>query len=183
MNSAGYTPEEPIAAIATALAPAALGIVRCSGKGVIELLAPLFSRPKALLEAEGNTIVYGWLTEPAAGQGAVGRRIDQVLVSVFRSPRSFTGEDMVEISCHGGPGMVTGILRLLTSHGFRAAQPGEFTFRSFINGKADLTRAEAVQEIIAAKVGLQEGWQVACFRSWTKLKAFYGKPWRPLKQK
>ena len=157
MNSAGYTPEEPIAAIATALAPAALGIVRCSGKGVIELLAPLFSRPKALLEAAGNTIVYGWLTEPAAGQGAVGRRIDQVLVSVFRSPRSFTGEDMVEISCHGGPGMVTGILRLLTSHGFRAALPGEFTFRSFINGKADLTRAEAVQEIIAAKTDTSRG--------------------------
>ena len=157
MNSAGYTPEEPIAAIATALAPAALGIVRCSGKGVIELLAPLFSRPKALLEAAGNTIVYGWLTEPAAGQGAVGRRIDQVLVSVFRSPRSFTGEDMVEISCHGGPGMVTGILRLLTSHGFRTALPGEFTFRSFINGKADLTRAEAVQEIIAAKTDTSRG--------------------------
>lgn len=157
MNSAGYTPEEPIAAIATALAPAALGIVRCSGKGVIELLAPLFSRPKALLSAEGNTIVYGWLIEPAAGQGAVGRRIDQVLVSVFRSPRSFTGEDMVEISCHGGPGMVTGILRLLTSHGFRAALPGEFTFRSFINGKADLTRAEAVQEIIAAKTDTSRG--------------------------
>lgn len=157
MNSAGYTPEEPIAAIATALAPAALGIVRCSGKGVIELLAPLFSRPKALLEAAGNTIVYGWLIEPAAGQGAVGRRIDQVLVSVFRSPRSFTGEDMVEISCHGGPGMVTGILRLLTSHGFRVALPGEFTFRSFINGKADLTRAEAVQEIIAAKTDTSRG--------------------------
>lgn len=157
MNSAGYTPEEPIAAIATALAPAALGIVRCSGKGVIELLAPLFSRPKALLEAAGNTIVYGWLIEPAAGQGAVGRRIDQVLVSVFRSPRSFTGEDMVEISCHGGPGMVTGILRLLTSHGFRAALPGEFTFRSFVNGKADLTRAEAVQEIIAAKTDTSRG--------------------------
>ena len=157
MNSAGYTPEEPIAAIATALAPAALGIVRCSGKGVIELLAPLFSRPKALLEAEGNTIVYGWLIEPAAGQEAVGRRIDQVLMSVFRSPRSFTGEDMVEISCHGGPGMVTGILRLLTSHGFRAALPGEFTFRSFINGKADLTRAEAVQEIIAAKTDTSRG--------------------------
>ena len=157
MNSAGYTPEEPIVAIATALAPAALGIVRCSGKSVIELLAPLFSRPKALLEAAGNTIVYGWLIEPAAGQEAVGRRIDQVLVSVFRSPRSFTGEDMVEINCHGGPGMVTGILRLLTSHGFRAALPGEFTFRSFINGKADLTRAEAVQEIIAAKTDTSRG--------------------------
>ena len=156
MNTAGYTPEEPIAAIATALAPAALGIVRCTGTGVIELLAKVFSRPQALLSAAGNTIVYGWMVEPvdgteeAAGKTAY-RSIDQVLVSVFRNPRSFTGEDMVEISCHGGPGMVTEIFRLLTSHGFRAALPGEFTFRSFINGKADLTRSEAVHEIIAAK--------------------------------
>lgn len=179
MNAAGYTPEEPIAAIATALAPAALGIVRCSGKGVVELLAPLFSRPKALLEAAGNTMVYGWLVEPAASRrlvepasgdgvegvdacsqpdnGGVGRRIDQVLVAVFRSPRSFTGEDMVEINCHGGPGMVTEIFRLLTSHGFRAALPGEFTFRSFINGKADLTQSEAVQEIISAKTDVGRG--------------------------
>ena len=156
MNAAAYTPEEPIAAIATALAPAALGIVRCTGTGVIELLAKVFSRPQALLSAAGNTIVYGWMVEPvdgaeeAAGKTAC-RSIDQVLVSVFRNPRSFTGEDMVEISCHGGPGMVTEIFRLLTSHGFRAALPGEFTFRSFINGKADLTRSEAVHEIIAAK--------------------------------
>ena len=155
MNAA-YTPEEPIAAIATALAPAALGIVRCTGTGVIELLAKVFSRPQALLSAAGNTIVYGWMVEPvdgaeeAAGKTAC-RSIDQVLVSVFRKPRSFTGEDMVEISCHGGPGMVTEIFRLLTSHGFRAALPGEFTFRSFINGKADLTRSEAVHEIIVAK--------------------------------
>ena len=156
MNTAGYTPEEPIAAIATALAPAALGIVRCTGTGVIGLLSKVFSRPQALLSAAGNTIVYGWMVEPvdgaekAAGETAC-RSIDQVLVSVFRNPRSFTGEDMVEISCHGGPGMVTEIFRLLTSHGFRAALPGEFTFRSFINGKADLTRSEAVHEIIAAK--------------------------------
>lgn len=144
MSPKGYTPEEPIVAIATALAPAALGIIRCSGTGVIELFAKLFSRPKALMAAEGNTIVYGWIVEDD-------RRIDQVLISVFRSPRSFTGEDMVEINCHGGPGMVTEIFRLLTSHGFRAALPGEFTFRSFINGKADLTRSEAVHEIISAK--------------------------------
>ena len=71
MSAAGYTPEEPIAAIATALAPAALGIVRCSGKGVVELLAPLFSRPKALLEAAGNTMVYGWLVEPDASRWLV----------------------------------------------------------------------------------------------------------------
>lgn len=152
MNTAGYTPEEPIAAIATALAPAALGIVRCTGTGVIELLAKVFSRPKALLSAEGNTIVYGWIVEPGDEAGEKEwQPIDQVLVSVFRGPRSFTGEDMVEISCHGGPGMVTEIFHLLTRYGFRAALPGEFTFRSFINGKADLTRSEAVHEIIAAK--------------------------------
>ena len=152
MNTAGYTPEEPIAAIATALAPAALGIVRCTGTGVIELLSKVFSRPQALLSAAGNTIVYGWMVEPGDGAGEKEMQsIDQVLVSVFRGPRSFTGEDMVEISCHGGPGMVTEIFRLLTAHGFRAALPGEFTFRSFINGKADLTRSEAVHEIIAAK--------------------------------
>ena len=152
MSAAAYTPEEPIAAIATALAPAALGIVRCTGTGVIELLSKVFSRPQALLSAAGNTIVYGWMVEPGDGAGETKcRSIDQVLVSVFRGPRSFTGEDMVEISCHGGPGMVTEIFRLLTAHGFRAALPGEFTFRSFINGKADLTRSEAVHEIIAAK--------------------------------
>lgn len=152
MNTTAYTPEEPIAAIATALAPAALGIVRCTGTGVIELLSKVFSRPKALLSAEGNTIVYGWMVEPRDEAGEKEKQsIDQVLVSVFRDPRSFTGEDMVEISCHGGPGMVTEIFRLLTAHGFRAALPGEFTFRSFINGKADLTRSEAVHEIIAAK--------------------------------
>ena len=152
MSAAAYTPEEPIAAIATALAPAALGIVRCTGTSVIELLSKVFSRPQALLSAAGNTIVYGWMVEPGDGAGEKEKQsIDQVLVSVFRGPRSFTGEDMVEISCHGGPGMVTEIFRLLTAHGFRAALPGEFTFRSFINGKADLTRSEAVHEIIAAK--------------------------------
>ncbi|MDY4674712.1 MAG: tRNA uridine-5-carboxymethylaminomethyl(34) synthesis GTPase MnmE [Treponema sp.] len=152
MSAAAYTPEEPIAAIATALAPAALGIVRCTGTGVIELLSKVFSRPQALLSAAGNTIVYGWMVEPGDGAEEKEKQsIDQVLVSVFRGPRSFTGEDMVEISCHGGPGMVTEIFRLLTAHGFRAALPGEFTFRSFINGKADLTRSEAVHEIIAAK--------------------------------
>ena len=140
MTNLKYTPEEPIAAIATALAPAALGIVRASGKQCIELLAKIFSRPKALLEAEGNTIVYGWLPE-----------IDEVLVSVFRAPKSFTGEDMVEISCHGGVHVVQTVYNLLLNSGFRAAEKGEFTFRAYINGKADLTKAEAVREIIDSK--------------------------------
>ena len=132
-----YTPEEPISSIATALAPAALGIVRVSGKGCIELVSKVFSRPRALLEAKGNTIVYGWI-----------QRIDEVMCAVYRAPKSYTGEDMVEIFCHGGPSVVTAIQNLMLRSGFRQANRGEYTFRAYINGKTDLTKAEAVREII-----------------------------------
>ena len=162
-----YTPEEPISSIATALAPAALGIVRVSGKGCIELVSKVFSRPKALLEAPGNTLVYGWILDkegeslplartsllatPSSGEptprNAPGR-IDEVMLAVYRAPKSFTGEDMVEIFCHGGPAVVMAIQNLMLKSGFRQANRGEYTFRAFINGKTDLTRAEAVKEII-----------------------------------
>ncbi|MBP3771846.1 MAG: tRNA uridine-5-carboxymethylaminomethyl(34) synthesis GTPase MnmE [Treponema sp.] len=145
MTNVKYTPEEPIAAIATALAPSALGIVRCSGRNCIELLSKIFSRPKALLAAEGNTIVYGWIV--SAEKSA----LDEVLISVFRAPKSFTGEDMAEISCHGGVHVVQSVFNLLLNSGFRRAEKGEFTFRAYINGKADLTKAEAVREIIDSK--------------------------------
>lgn len=175
MTNLKYTPEEPIAAIATALAPGALGIVRCSGKNCIGLLSKIFSRPKALLEAEGNTIVYGWIQTISNEKLEVsnskdeekesGRekscalhianpslhKLDEVLVSVFRGPRSFTGEDMVEISCHGGVHVVQTVFNLLLKNGFRRAEKGEFTFRAYINGKTDLTKAEAVREIIDSK--------------------------------
>ena len=136
-----YTPEEPISSIATALAPAALGIVRVSGKGCIELVSKVFSRPKALLDAAGNTLVYGWIIDD-------GKKIDEVMLAVYRAPKSFTGEDMVEIFCHGGPAVVMAIQKLMLKIGFRQANRGEYTFRAFINGKTDLTRAEAVKEII-----------------------------------
>ena len=162
-----YTPEEPISSIATALAPAALGIVRVSGKGCIDLVSKVFSRPKALLEAPGNTLVYGWILDkegeslplartpllatPSSGEptprNAPGR-IDEVMLAVYRAPKSFTGEDMVEIFCHGGPAVVMAIQNLMLKSGFRQANRGEYTFRAFINGKTDLTRAEAVKEII-----------------------------------
>ena len=150
-----YTPEEPISSIATALAPAALGIVRVSGKGCIELVSKVFSRPQALLEAPGNTIIYGWVVEPKSGvpEALEGphqqvRKIDEVLCAVYRAPKSYTGEDMVEIMCHGGPSVVTAIQNLLLKNGFRQANRGEYTFRAYINGKTDLTKAEAVREII-----------------------------------
>ena len=194
MDNTGYAPEEPIAAVATALAPAALGIIRVSGKNSIQLLSKIFSRPKALNQAAGNTIVYGWIVEPSGdgsqdpngggqnaprggdcaqdqncgggqeasqdkdaprdgdcSQGQKAARIDEVLVSVFRAPKSFTGEEMAEISCHGGTAVVTKIFNALLKVGFRQAERGEFTFRAYINGKADLTKAEAVREIIESR--------------------------------
>ena len=139
-----YTLDDEIAAIATALAPAALGIVRTSGARSIELISRFFSRPNALLQAQGHTLVYGWIHDE-------GVKIDEVILCVYRAPKSNTGENAVEILCHGGPGIVKAIYRLCIKYGFRAAERGEFTFRSFIHGKADLTRAEAVREIIDSK--------------------------------
>ena len=147
--SNSYTPEEPIAAIATALAPSALALIRLSGKNCISLLSKVFSRPKALNQAEGNTIVYGWIVNPENTEEK--QPVDEVLVSVFRAPKSYTGEEMAEISCHGGISPVTAIFNLLLKNGFRTALPGEFSFRAFVNGKSDLTKAEAVKEIIDSK--------------------------------
>lgn len=144
MENIKYAPEEPICAIATALAPSALGIIRCSGKNSISLVSKIFSRPKALLSAAGNTLVYGWILFNNS-------KIDEVMLSVYRAPKSFTGEEMIEISCHGGVGVVSEIFQILLKSGFRQAERGEFTFRSFINGKADLTKAEAIREIIESK--------------------------------
>ena len=139
-----YTLDDEIAAIATALAPAALGIVRTSGARSIELISRFFSRPNALLQAQGHTLVYGWIHDE-------GVKVDEVILCVYRAPKSNTGENAVEILCHGGPGIVKAIYRLCIKNGFREAERGEFTFRSFIHGKADLTRAEAVREIIDSK--------------------------------
>ncbi len=148
MTNLGYTPEEPIAAIATALAPGAIGIVRTSGKDCIEKMTAVFSRPKALQEAEGNTLVYGWIVDKSSENH---RKIDEVMLGIYRAPKSFTGEDMVEIYCHGGVSVVNAVHALLLKNGFRQAERGEYTFRAYINGKTDLTKAEAVKEIIDSK--------------------------------
>lgn len=145
VTTTNYTPEEPIVAIATALSPAALGVIRVSGKNVIEQTATLFSRPKALKNASGNTLLYGWIQDKEKNN------IDEVMLGIYRAPKSFTGEDMVEIYCHGGTSVVLSIYHLFLENGFREAERGEFSFRSFINGKADLTKAEAIREIIEAK--------------------------------
>ena len=147
-----YTPEEPIAAIATALVPSAIGIVRTSGKNCIELVAKIFSRKKALLQAAGNSLVYGWIEDSRIQNG--NKKIDEVMLGVYKAPKSFTGEDMIEIFCHGGVNVVTSIFSLLLENGFRKAERGEFTFRAYINGKVDLTKAEAVKEIIDSRTNI-----------------------------
>jgi len=151
ISASSYTPEEPISAIATPLAPGALGIVRTSGKNAIELVSKVFSRPKALKEAKGNSLVYGWI------QDLSGNPVDEVMLGVYRAPKSFTGEEMVEVFCHGGTSPVLAIQKLFLSIGFSEAQRGEFSFRAYINGKADLTKAEAIKEIIDSKTDISRG--------------------------
>jgi tRNA modification GTPase len=145
MNTPSYGNTDPIAAVATALGESALALIRTSGEGSLELLAKVFSRPEKLCAAGGNTLVHGWIL------GAKGERIDDVLVSVYRGPATFTGEDGVDISCHGGIAAARAVMETLGRAGFREALRGEFSFRAFMNGKLDLTRAESIMEIVAAK--------------------------------
>ncbi|GHT83464.1 tRNA modification GTPase MnmE [Spirochaetia bacterium] len=148
MNAPSYGDTAPIAAYATPLAESALAIIRSSGKNSLEILAGVFSRPETLLSAGGNTVVHGWIM----GTGrSLGEKIDEVLVSVYRAPAAYTGEDGADISCHGGIAAAKAVMATLRGAGFRDALPGEFTFRAFMNGKLDLTRSESVMEMVSAK--------------------------------
>jgi tRNA modification GTPase len=142
-----YGDDCPIAALATPPGESALAVIRTSGKDAVDRLAGVFSRPDALRGAAGNSVVYGWVLGPG------GERLDQVLISVYRAPRSFTGEEGAEITCHGGSAVIRGVLEALRGAGFRDALPGEFSFRAFMQGKLDLTRAESVMELVFAKTG------------------------------
>ena len=164
MTHSSYGDSNPIAALATPLSESALAVIRTSGENAVTLLASVFSRPEKLLAAPGNTIVHGWITrstaaeqdsnKPAPGDPIDSKSIDEVLVSVYRAPVSYTGEEGADISCHGGIAPARAILAVLHAAGFRDALPGEFTFRAFMNGKLDLTRAESVMELVSAKTDL-----------------------------
>ena len=140
-----YVPDDPIAALATPFGRSALAVIRTGGTGCIEACAALFSKPQRLLAAEGYTMQHGTLHD------ADGQPLDEVMLSVFRGPASYTGQDSVEIMCHGSPAGIERILDALHRSGFRPANPGEFTMRAFLNGKLDLTRAEAVQEVVSSR--------------------------------
>ena len=144
---------DTICALATALG-GALGIIRISGAQSLEILSRIFS--KDLTQAPANTIHYGHIvaTTPVGSAttpaGFPAGPIDEVLVSVFRAPHSYTGEDSAEISCHGSRYILNKVLELLVQNGCRMANPGEYTMRAYLNGKMDLSQAEAVADLIAS---------------------------------
>ncbi len=133
---------DTIAAIATANATGAVSVIRVSGDEAIEVASKLIQ--KDLSKEKGNTIHYGVIHDN-------GEAVDEVLVSLFKAPRSYTGEDVVEIGCHGGLYITRKILSVLLSKGVRLARRGEFTQRAFLNGKMDLSQAEAVNDLIRAR--------------------------------
>ena len=139
---------DTIAAVATALSDSGIGIIRVSGDEAVDIVDKIYRNKKndrVLRKYDTHTIHYGYITEE---DGTV---IDEVMVSVMRSPRSYTTEDTVEINCHGGILMVKKILETVIRAGARTAEPGEFTKRAFLNGRIDLSEAEAVMDIIHAK--------------------------------
>ena len=133
---------DTIAAIATANATGAVSVIRISGDDAVEIAEKLIR--KDLSNKDGYTITYGTIKEN-------GESIDDVLVSIFRAPRSYTGEDVIEIGCHGGLYITRKILSLVIGSGARIARRGEFTERAFLNGKMDLSQAEGVNDLINAR--------------------------------
>ena len=133
----------PIIALSTPPGQGAIAVIRLSGDGVIDIVDSFFFG-KNLTKAESHTVHYGKIKTE---KGVI---LDECLASVFRNPRSYTKEDLIEISCHGSPYIVQQIIQLFLRQGIRQAQPGEFTLRAFLNGQLDLSRAEAVADIIAS---------------------------------
>ncbi|MDR1894495.1 MAG: tRNA uridine-5-carboxymethylaminomethyl(34) synthesis GTPase MnmE [Spirochaetales bacterium] len=146
MNEPAYEQDDLIFALATGWDVSALALIRCSGPGCLEAAGRIFFPPERLAAAAGQTLIHGFIRDPRTGD-----TLDEVTAAVYRGRRSYTGEESLEIMAHGGlPGLLA-IEDCLRRAGFRDAGPGEFTLRAFLNGKMDLTRAEAVQEIVSAR--------------------------------
>jgi len=135
---------ETIAAIATPPGEGALAVIRISGAKALTVADAVFRATKPASEIEDRRVVFGKIVD------AKGEVLDEVLLTVFRNPRSYTGEDLVEISGHGGSLVASRVLTAALEAGARMARPGEFTERAFLNGKLDLTQAEAVMDLISA---------------------------------
>jgi tRNA modification GTPase len=140
--------DDTIAAISTPLGEGGIGIVRLSGKDSIQIADSVFLSPKnkSLAGSKSHRVLYGHIFDPQSGLN-----IDEVLITVMRAPHSYTREDIIEINCHGGMITLRKTLELVLQHGARLAEPGEFTKRAFLNGRLDLSRAEAVLDLIRSK--------------------------------
>ncbi len=134
---------DTIAAIATTVGISALNVIKVSGKDSIKIVNKIF-KGKDLTKVNGNTINYGFIIDK-------NEEIDEVLVSVFKSPKSYTKENMIEINCHGGIITTNKILEILLNNGTRLAEPGEFLKRAFLNGRVDLVEAESISDLINAE--------------------------------
>lgn len=133
--------KDTIAAISTGMTNSGIGIVRLSGNEALEIADKVYRGKEKITEVPSHTIHYGHIAD---GEETV----DEVLMMVMHGPRTFTGEDTVEINCHGGTYVVSRVLETVLKYGARAAEPGEFTKRAFLNGKMDLSQAEAVIDLI-----------------------------------
>lgn len=136
---------DTIAAISTPMGEGAIAIVRLSGEDSIEIANKIF-KGKSLTEVASHTIHYGHIVDPESGV-----TVEEVMISVMKGPKTFTRENVVEINCHGGLVSVNKVLQLTLENGARLAEPGEFTKRAFLNGRIDLSQAEAVMDLIRAK--------------------------------
>ena len=134
--------DDIIVAVATSRLEAAISIIRLSGKDVIAFVQQFFTGK--ILNKESHTITYGYIKDN-------GEKVDEVLVNIYRGKRTFTGEEMVEINCHGGVYITNRIVDICLHHGARLAERGEFSKRAFLNGRIDLSQAEAISDIITAK--------------------------------
>lgn len=147
MNSPGST----IVALSTPPGAGAIGVIRLSGSEAIAIADTIF-RGRRLADQAGNTLHFGRIAGQTGGSNSTDQEIiDEVVVSLFRAPHSYTGEDVVEISCHGSPYILQRVLEVCAEAGAMPAAAGEFTQRAFLNGKMDLTQAEAVGDLIAAE--------------------------------
>ena len=139
--------DDTIAAVATAPGVSGIGIIRISGKNSLNVIDKIFKNVNGestdIINAKSHTIHYGFIYDND-------EVIDEVLVSIMLSPRSYTTEDTVEINCHGGPFVIRRVLQTVFKYGARPAEPGEFTKRAFLNGRIDLTKAESVMDLISS---------------------------------
>lgn len=147
--------EDTIAAISTPIGTGAIGVIRVSGRRAVKIAELIFrsKSKKKLARVPSHTVHIGYITERKEKSSSKEKEdiIDEVLVTVMRGPNSYTGEDVVEISCHGSMVSLDNILSLILKKGAKAASPGEFTKRAFLNGRLDLVQAEAIYDIISAK--------------------------------